>query len=800
LFWSYLLAALRATGAVPVDNPLAELAPGSEVDTETTRRIVDGLSRLPARVVLVLDDMHEIGSSSAIDGIEALIRHRINQLRLVLITRADPPLPLHRLRLSGDLTEIRAADLAFDADEALAMFVNDGLDAGAVPIDRLLERTEGWAAGLRLATLALRRDASGTALAKFAFDERATADYLADEVLAGQPAESRTFLLRTSVVDRLTGNLADALSGQNDGARRLERLTHANVFVVALGTDGHWYRYHTMLREMLQHRLSMTEPELVVTLHRRAASWFADHGSPIEAMHHAAMAADWKMLGRILVTQAAPRLVSADREALARVLAQLPDAAGHDDAEFHLCAAARLFSIRRYTAMAPHVSSAWDRLDGMEPDLRPAATVLLHLLELTLARMRGDANGMLTHCGQALMLVRGVAASVPAAAEYEAIALGGQGTGLLWSGSLYEAEGVLREGLAAAENTGVEAAQVNMLGHLGFAAALTGRLRQAHVLASAAVDLAGIRGWTALEQVSTAYVTLAFVHLQRNRLDEAEGQLDLGAAAQPTWVDRLPRTALQIVQVQLHTARGHVARAREAVVQLRSYLADWHPPEFLQRWVGVAEAEIQLASGQSAPVRERIPVPIAMTPPWQEEQVCLARALLQSGQSEHAVELVAPIRDLDNGAAVGAWLITAVAADHNREDHKTNAAVVTALALAEAEGWVRPFMTMQPNRLGRLVDRVLRLSPEPSQFGRELLSALGHNGLHPDGQQLLEPLTDRELTVLEHLPTMLSNAEIAGQMFVSVNTVKAHLKSLYRKLDVRSRRQAVQRARELNLL
>jgi LuxR family transcriptional regulator, maltose regulon positive regulatory protein len=799
LFWSYVLTALRATGAVPADNPLADLVPGPVVDAETIRRIVDGLSRLPAPVVLVLDDLQEIGTSAALDGIEVLIRHRIDRLRLVLITRADPTLPLHRLRLSADLTEVRAADLAFTADEAFALFANDGLDVSAVPMDRLLERTEGWAAGLRLAAFAHRRDASGSALAEFAFDDRATADYLADEILAGQPPELRTFLLHTCVVDRLTGGLADALTGGSDGARRLERLTHANAFVVALGSQGHWYRYHPMLREMLQHQLWLSEPDLVATLHRRAASWFAGNGSPVEALRHAAAAPDWALLGRVLVTRAAPRLVSADREALARVLAQLPDADGYDGAEFHLSAAARLFSIRQFAAMAPHLLLAWQTLEGIEPELRPPAAVALHIFELAPARMRGDSAAIVAHTSQALGLLRGAAASVPAVDEYTAIVLGNQGMGLLWSGALTEAERSLREALAAVEETGVEVARVNALGHLAFAAALAGRLREAHVLASAAVDLADVRGWSALEQVSTAHLTIAFVNMQWNRLDQADEQLRLGVAAQPTWSDRLPLTALRIGQVRLHTARGRLARAREQAAQLRADVDSWDPPQFLQRWIGIAEAEIDLASGQSARVAERIAVPIAETSPGQEERVCLARALLETGQPDRALELITPVRDLDNGAAIGAWLVTALAADHKREDHRANVAIEKALELAEPEGWRRPFATLQPDRLVRLIDRVVRLTPRPAPLAKELLRELGHQGFRGDGQ-LAEALTDRELTVLEHLPTMLSNAEIAAQMFVSVNTVKAHLKSLYRKLEVSSRRQAVHRARELNLL
>jgi LuxR family maltose regulon positive regulatory protein len=799
LFWSYVLAALRETGAVPSDNPLREFIPGPVVDAETTRRIIDGLSRLPAAVVLVLDDVHEVGLSPALDGIDVLLRHPIPQLRLVLLTRSDPTLPLHRLRLNGDLGEIRAADLAFTGDEAAALFAVDGLEVARVPLDRLLDRTEGWAAGLRMAALALRRDMSESALDEFNAGDRAAADYLADEVLAALPPQLRTFLLHTCVTERLNGPLADALTAGSGGQGRLEQLVRANAFVVALGSEGHWYRYHPMLREMLQHQLSMSEPDLVNTLHRRASSWFAVHGSPIEAMRHAAVAGDWALLGRVLVTRAAPSLVSVDREALRRILAQLPDTEGRAGAEVHLCAAARLLAIGQFAAMAPHLALAQEALTQLDAATRPAADVLLQLLEHTVARVHGDADAMIAHSGRALELLRGEAAGVPVADEYTAVALSAHGMALLWSGAFSAAERSLKEGLTAAKISGVELARINMLGNLGFASALTGGLREAHAYAAPAVGLAGIRGWSTVEQVSSSHLTLAYVNFQRNNLQEAERQLQSGFAAQPTGADLLPLTALRIGQIRVQTARGRLARARVEAGELRSDVARWRPPPFLLRWLTIAEAEIDLAEGDPAQAAGRLAVPMSHEPPAAEERIVMARAMLGLGKPDRAEDLVAPLRDRDGGAAVDAWVVTALAADHRREDHKANDALAVALELAEPEHWRRPFAAMDPDRVARMLGRMLRLAPAPPAFARELLTELGYQNFHPDGG-LFERLTDRELAVLEHLPSMLSNAEIAAQMYVSINTVKAHLKSLYRKLDVSSRRQAVQRARELNLL
>jgi LuxR family transcriptional regulator, maltose regulon positive regulatory protein len=530
-FWSDVLTAVRGTGAVPPDNPLTGLVPG-RVDAAIIRLIAEGLRQLPASVVLVLDDMHEISRSAVLDGINALLRHPIPQLRLILLTRSDPTLALHRLRLRGDVAEIRAADLAFTADEAAAMFALDGFDVASLPLDRLLERTEGWAAGLRFVALALRRHPAAEAMEEFATGDRAIADYLTDEVLAGLPPRLRTFLLHTSVAERINGPLADMLTGEQGGGRHLEQLVNANAFVVSLGTADCWYRYHPMLRTVLRQQLAMTESGLIGTLHRRASRWFAVHGSPIEAMQHAAAAEDWGLLGRVLVERAAPALVSTDQAAMAKIFAQVAQPGDPASADVHLCAAARLFIVGQYAAMEPHLMLAREALPELDAEIQPAADVLVHLLEHTVARIHADTDAMIAHSSRALELLHGAAASVPIVDEYTAIATGLHGAGLLWSGAFRAAEWSLAEGLAALEGSGGELARISMLGHLGLVSTLKGQLRQAVGFATAAIDLAGSRGWSTVEQVSAAHLALALVNFRWNQLDEAEGSC--GLALRPT--------------------------------------------------------------------------------------------------------------------------------------------------------------------------------------------------------------------------------------------------------------------------
>ena len=250
------------------------------------------------------------------------------QLRLVLLTSADPALPLHRLRIDGELVEIRSSDLAFGVPEALQLFADDGVDVAADQAELLVDRTEGWPAGLRLAALFLSRDGQRS-VAEFAGDDRAVSDYLLEEVLSSQPADLQEFLTQTSVVDRVSSDLAEVLSDQARSQRFLETLERSNAFVVGLGTDRKWFRYHPLLREMLQHQLGVSEPALAPELHRRAAA-VVRRGTATRSRRSGtrSLAEDWTLFGRLFVDQGAPLLVVRRTGwPSVRVLAEIPEPA-----------------------------------------------------------------------------------------------------------------------------------------------------------------------------------------------------------------------------------------------------------------------------------------------------------------------------------------------------------------------------------------------------------------------------------------------------------------------------------------
>jgi LuxR family maltose regulon positive regulatory protein len=801
-FWSYLVEALRSCAPVEADNPLAQLVPGLGSDEENLRRLVAGLERLPGPVVLVLDDFDVVDDPTVLAGLTQLLRVPVPQLRLVLLTRADPALPLHRLRVAGQLTQIRSADLALTASDAAALVAVDGVALAAGDAELLVRRTEGWPAGLRLAAMFLARDEPGHAAADFGGDDHAVVEYLAEEVLARHPTQVRRFLVRTSVAERVDASLAEALTGEAHSQQHLEDLAATNSFVVELGPGRRWYRYHALLRQMLRHRLSVESPEVVPDLHRRAAAWFSEHGRPLEALHHAADAEDWPLVGRLLVTQALPLALSVERAALAQALARVPTHRLADTPALGMVAATRALLAADYTGLRPPLARIEEQLGS---DVTPEATgtrIALNLFGVALYRATGDNAGVLEAATGALELLSGPGATLPAAGSYKVTALANLGTGLLWSGRLDEAENRFEEGLGENDAT-VEATRVNMFAHLSLAAAVGGRLTDAEQLASEAIQLAQDRGWSPLPQEATAHLALSMVHLQRNDLDEAVAALAVGRPAAS--IEPAARLASALLQVRIDAASGRVDAARRGLERLHREVGGWVPPQLLVRWLRVTEAEVDLAAGEPSAALGHLPLDgsAEVDEPLVSERLLSARALLDLADPVGAEQMLSPLHEagLGHRSEVELWVLTALVADRLREDRRATDALRRALVAAAPEGVRRPFVGWGQARLPRLLARTKILHPAVRSFVEELeaddpTTAAHTKTVAPQGMAL----TARELSVLEYLPSMMTYPEIAAQLFVSVNTVKSHLRHLYAKLEVVNRRQAVIRAREIGLL
>jgi LuxR family transcriptional regulator, maltose regulon positive regulatory protein len=509
------------------------------------------------------------------------------------------------------------------------------------------------------------------------------------------------------------------------------------------------------------------------------------------------------LAGSMLTRVAVPRMQTTDRRALAAALGRIPSTELGLTAELQLCAASVSMIEGHYSRIGPHLEKARAMLEA-DPESDPSAWVTLALFEASLARARGAAGRTLAAADEALGTLDRNAGAVPLAQEYRAIALNLRGVGLLWTGDTSAATETLVTGMDACAAAGVELTLVNDLGHLGLAAAVAGRPRQAEEWAGRCLTLATARGWGELPQAAAAYLTLALVAVAHHDLDEAQRQVSLGMATQRPDREVLLSLGLRTMLATVDTIRGRYDSARSQLTSIRADLEATEATEastLTNHWLVRAEGELALASGAHADLRRRLES-LAPARRSADETLLLARARLVEGDADWADQLLVTLgpAQLAVQDTVEASLVRALCADRLRRDNEALEHFDRALSGAAAEHLVAPFVAAGTGRVRALLERVVLLRTAHAGFARTLLDTLEPADTATSDDGLVEPVTEREKTVLRYLATMLSNAEIAEQMFLSPNTVKVHLRHVYRKLDVTSRRAAVRRARELHLL
>lgn len=805
-FWHGVLQAIRGSEVLPEDHPLKLASTAGGISPEVLVALHQGLDTLPEPVLLVLDDFHLIDHPDVLEAVHRMVDHD-SPLHLMLLTRVDPMIPLHRLRVEGHVSELTSRDLAFDPVEIDRMGHTAGLDLTAAEIEAVLARTEGWPAGVRLATLFLSRPGGDRDLAHFTGTERSVAEYLVAEVLDRNTPSTREFLLRTAVTDRVTGDLADAIVPGAGGQAVLEALEHANQFVTALGPERVWFGYHPLLRDLLAHTLRRDDPAGFRGAHQAAATWLAAHGDPLAALGHAAAAEDWTLFTAVYTTAGGPSLVGAGRPTLARHLRSVPYTELPASVPVQLCAAGLALTTGQLDALDEHVDRARALLGqpGSSQEA-PATIALLDLLAGAAARHLGDAPAAV-RTGTAARAAVDAADPFPAAESYRAIAAHNRGVGLLWTGDTQGALETLAEVARHDPHGDIDITRMTARGHRAMCELIEARVDSAQHTADQVLADAAVRGWTSMFWVRPAHWCRAQVRLLRGELDGSESAVAAGLAADGGGAEPGPVIALHITQGSLAVSRGRSRAAARAAEIVRGRLSGWNPPVFLvddalRLVTDLALLTGDLSTGPGAADRPRDPD--SATPTWHASQ---ARLLLATGDPHRARQAAARVTDAEEYATlpdlqahVEAWLVHALAAHQAHRHPHALAALERALDVARPHHLVRPFL-ITPAGVVPLIRALTDRSAHPDPFTSELLarvSAPKPGG--PEPAPLVEALTERELAILAELPTWKANHEIADEFYVSVNTVKAHLKGLYRKLDVTNRSDAVRRARELGLL
>jgi LuxR family maltose regulon positive regulatory protein len=770
--------------------------------------LLAGLDELDEPVVLVIDDLHELRSPDALRWLEHALTRVPAKLKVVLSTRVDPGLALHRLRLSGALVEIRGDDLRFSLEEASGLLEAAGIALPDAAVARLHERTEGWAAGLRLAAISLASHPDRERfVTEFSGSERTVAAYLLAEVLERQPAEVRDLLLRTSILDRVSGPLADFLTGGSGSEAILQRLEDANAFVSSVDAGRSWFRYHHLFADLLRLELRRLAPTTVKPLHRAAAEWFERHADMVEAIRHAQAAGDWPIASRMVADSYVGLVFDGRLATLRALLEAFPEDAATTDPELALASAkARLYDglldeSGRYLALAERQSHAvaGERRDRF--DLQLAET------RLALARRRGDLSTVL----ETMQSLETALAAQPASGlglgnDLRAAALMNLGIAELWASRTEDARRHLEQALELARRIGRPYLELGCLGHLAIAAPLLGRPASVSLeLCEQAVALAGEHGWTEDPINAAGLGSGAVVLLWLARFDEAERWLE--QARRAIRPDGEPGTELM-----LHHATGLFAMARgrfddaltafAAARRMQTLLAGEHLFSGERR---SRIAQMQARRGELDAARATLTEMAGEEGDRAGVRIARAALHLAEGAPQRAVDVLVPVIELKERsvkatwAAIDASLLDALARDRLGDRGGVEASVERALELAEPEGVLLPFVLF-PVR--ELLERHPRHRTAHATLLTATLDVLAGTSVAAPGRvaPLREALSGAELRVVRYLPSNLKAPEIASELYVSSNTVRTHLRRIYAKLDAHNRTEAVARARELGLL
>jgi LuxR family transcriptional regulator, maltose regulon positive regulatory protein len=799
-FWHVVLDAVRGPAWLSGRAAQPPTSTSLEAD-QLIELVVSEFVEQDQPVVLIVDDLHELRSSAALAQLDGLLARLPSSARVVLSSRRDPPIRLHQIRLADEYAEIRAGALRFSEDETRLLLAASGITLSNAGVTALHQRTEGWAAGLRLAEIALTGHPDPERfVAEFSGTDRAIGEYLMAEMLERQPEEVQSMLLRTALVDRINGELADLLTGRTGCEQMLLELEDANAFVISLDVERTWFRYHQLLGDFLRLELRRRSADELGELHRRAAQWFADHGSVVEAVRHRLAAGDWTDAARLVADHSFSWVLDGQSGTIDSVLDAFPEGASADHPDLALAHAAAELNQGRLEEAAAQLTLAEGQMQSTAPARRRRLTVAIASLRLALARRNGQFTEVIEQVDLLNASIDDSNGQGGMDTELRAVALLNLGIVETWSGRLDDADRHLSEGALLAQAIGRPYLEVGCRAHQGFPSKLV-PVATAYQRSRETIRLAERHGLEERPILVAALGTAGCMAIWMGEFDEGEAWLQRAWGFPEEQIEPAARVLLHVATGMLHAGRGQHRKALEqytAAAQVQSLLTGSHAlAPLIAGWLASAQARLGMADA----ARETL----AAFPIDADHKGAIGNAYalidLTEGNPASALEMLQEspaTQPVFN--RVETHLLVGIA--HLQLGDRTAAADAAEAALAAAE----------PDRL---------IFPFAMTGAAELLGVVPHHGtshgaLLADIVDLLQgasesradqahaparvDLSPSELRVLRFLPTNLTRPEIARELYVSVNTVNTHIRNIYLKLGARDRSAAVERARGLRLL
>jgi LuxR family transcriptional regulator, maltose regulon positive regulatory protein len=804
-FLEYLAACLEEGGTV-IDITVLPTGPGEQARLENTLAdFIRGLMGLKQEVILVLDDYHLIHNNQIHTALQYFLDHAPSHLHLLLITRSDPPLELARLRVAGQLGELRMQQLRFSEQEAGEFLKGSaGLQLAQPEVSLLNSRAEGWIAGLQMAAISLRGAEDTSAfIAAFAGSHRYVFDYLIEQILNRQAPEVRDFLLKTSVLERMSAPLCDAVAGTTGAARGLlNTIERSNLFLVPLDDEHGWYRYHHLFADLLKLVLEQTHPGLASELHHLACHWYESQGLLAEALHHGLAAGDMELVAQIVSDNV---LALVDHAEIVPILTQidaLPPEKRLGLPWLELAHAWGLAYIGRNDQASLALSRAEQNLDGLVMAKRDKMLGHIAAVRAYIAFTNGDQTEAELLAGQAdkLLPLNEVA--------IRALNLTTLGNALIQNAEDPRSAEALEQAFLLAKQVGQSHVAMLAATGLSYTYEILGKFRRARQVCEEAIGMAGLyqrRNARLLTASAGVYAFLSRAWLEVGEFEKALSIARKGMELSELWgqVD-----TIMVCSFNLAVALGLTNQAESArqILQSARKIAQKASPWHV--W-NLEEAQLEITLDSDPPDIEEILREFARKQengPKLPESVT-ARALLKQNRPAEALELLERVlaRTVLDSSFMHVRMVALKALAYFQQKEYANAlsSLEKALKLAEPENRVTSFL-----REGESMEKLLRLAQGKTSlpgFTRSLLAAFESRRKYtpqpaPAAEALVEPLSERELEVLQHLNSYLSTPEIAGQLVVSANTVRTHIKNIYGKLSVHGRSGAVRRARELGLL